>query len=115
MTTTFDMDDLRSLLRSCAGEPESVDLDSDIATTTFEELGYDSIAIIELAACVKQNFGVAVSDTAAVNTNTSQDFVDHVRGLLTHGNTIHRPRRADHDMTPASAEPAGKSDSIAPA
>ena len=40
--TVFTLDDLRRILRACAGEEDSVDLDADIHDATFGELGYDS-------------------------------------------------------------------------
>ncbi|HWE91118.1 MAG TPA: acyl carrier protein [Pseudonocardiaceae bacterium] len=83
MRTSFDLDDLRTLLRSCAGEPESIDLASDIADLTFEELGYDSIALLETAARVEQDLGVTVEDNVvAEDITTPRDFVAYVSTRL---------------------------------
>nr|AAG30201.1 acyl carrier protein [Streptomyces sp. R1128] len=56
------IDDLRRILTECAGEDESVDLGGDILDTPFTELGYDSLALMETAARIEQEFGVAIPD-----------------------------------------------------
>jgi act minimal PKS acyl carrier protein len=38
------------------------DLDGDIADMDFEELGYDSLALLELSARIKQILGVEVPE-----------------------------------------------------
>lgn len=82
MTASFDLDNLRTILRSCAGEPESTDLSADIAATAFADLGYDSIALMETAACVERDFGIPMDDEAVVELATPQDFVDFVAARL---------------------------------
>lgn len=59
MSETISMDDLRDVLIACAGGET---LPEDIADVTFEELGYDSLALIDAAATLKQNCGVVVPD-----------------------------------------------------
>lgn len=55
---------LVSLIRECAGESDVADLDGDIADMAFEELGYDSLALLELSARIKQTLGVEVPESA---------------------------------------------------
>ena len=56
----FTLDDLRRILRACAGEAESIDLDGDIVDIPFDELGYDSLALLELASRVEREYGAAI-------------------------------------------------------
>lgn len=58
----INLDDLRQLMRECAGEDESVDLDADISDSSFEDLGYDSLAVLEITARIEQEHGVRVPE-----------------------------------------------------
>lgn len=53
---------LVSLIRDCAGESDVADLDGDIADMGFDELGYDSLALLELSARIKQSLGIEVPE-----------------------------------------------------
>ena len=69
-STLFTLDQLRSIMRRCAGVDESVDLDGDVADATFAELGYDSLAVLEITAQIRQELGVAVPDGAIEELTT---------------------------------------------
>ncbi|GAA4616662.1 acyl carrier protein [Actinoallomurus liliacearum] len=75
---SFTLDDLREILRTCAGDAESVDLDSDIADVTFEELGYDSLAVLEVAAKLQNHLGVVIPDDATEQLPTPRALTDYV-------------------------------------
>ncbi|WP_243788664.1 acyl carrier protein [Saccharopolyspora gloriosae] len=72
------MDDLRRILRDCAGDAEA-DLAADIGDTPFEELGYDSLALIETAARIKQEWGVTIPDELVAELRTPREVLDVVR------------------------------------
>ena len=80
--STFTIDDLRRILRACAGEEESVDLDADIADVTFTDLGYDSLALLELASRVEREYGAAIPDDAAVTMTTPREAVVYVNDRI---------------------------------
>lgn len=44
---------LRDVMRACAGEDEQVDLDGEILDTSFNDLGYDSLALIEISSRIR--------------------------------------------------------------
>lgn len=77
----FTLDDVRRLIRACAGE-SGAELDGDIAQITFEELGYDSLAVLEMAAKVQQEYGIAMPDEAVEQMRTPQQAVDYINGRL---------------------------------
>lgn len=62
MGKTISVDDLRSILIACAGGDDTDALDGDISGVSFEELGYDSLALIEAAATLKREYGVFIPD-----------------------------------------------------
>lgn len=75
---SFTLDDLRKIMRACAGVDESVDLESDIGDITFEELGYDSLAVLEMAAKVQNEVGVVIPDAAAEKLTTPRSLVEYI-------------------------------------
>jgi act minimal PKS acyl carrier protein len=77
----FSLDDLRRIVREAAGEPESMSLDGDIAATSFEELGYESLALIEVAARIHQQYGVMLDDDAMIGSLTPGELVGQVNRL----------------------------------
>jgi act minimal PKS acyl carrier protein len=74
----MNIDDLKRLLVECAGEDESAGLDGDILDRPFTDLGYDSLALMETAARIKQEFGVAVSDEEVAALETPRMLLDLV-------------------------------------
>jgi minimal PKS acyl carrier protein len=64
----MNLDDLRRLMNECAGVDESVDLSADIGDSPFEELGYDSLAVLEITARIEQEFGVRVPEEESLTT-----------------------------------------------
>ncbi|MER7133211.1 acyl carrier protein [Streptosporangium saharense] len=58
----LSIDDLHRVLVECAGEVEGATLDGGGDERTFEELGYDSLALIETAARLKQRYGIDLDD-----------------------------------------------------
>jgi act minimal PKS acyl carrier protein len=77
--------DLRRILTECAGEDESVDLAGTIDETPFRELGYDSLALMETAARIKQEFGVQIPDEEIIEVDTPGEMLALVnRSLVSH-------------------------------
>ncbi|MFI6026224.1 acyl carrier protein [Amycolatopsis magusensis] len=66
------------IMRECAGEEESADLDGDIGDVDIESLGYDSLALMEAAATVKRTYQVQLSDDALAEVRTLNQFVTAV-------------------------------------
>lgn len=69
-TTTVTLADLTRMLRECAGEEEGVDLDGDVIDTSFIELGYDSLAILQVIGQVQREYGIVIPDDAVVDAET---------------------------------------------
>ncbi|MER6331222.1 acyl carrier protein [Streptomyces sp. NPDC014983] len=74
------IDDLRQLLRTAAGESEA-DLDGDILDMEFENLGYDSLALLETASLIERHHGVKVADDIA-GARTPREFLGRVNQPL---------------------------------
>ncbi|MEV5708030.1 acyl carrier protein [Actinoallomurus sp. NPDC052274] len=74
----FTIDDVRRILRECAGEAESVGSDADISDVTFEDMGYDSLALLEMASRIQQEFDVPIPDGAVEEMRTPGNVVVYV-------------------------------------
>ncbi|GAA2887937.1 hypothetical protein GCM10020220_092680 [Nonomuraea rubra] len=61
-----------------AGEDESTDLDGDIIDAGFRDLGYDSLAVLELASRLERDWGVVVPDEVAATLETPRAVLDYV-------------------------------------
>ncbi|MFF4208728.1 acyl carrier protein [Streptomyces sp. NPDC001796] len=75
---TMDIEDLRRILVACAGEDDAADLDGDILDVTFQDLGYDSLAMMETAARITQEYGVDLSDDEITEVATPRALLDLV-------------------------------------
>jgi act minimal PKS acyl carrier protein len=73
------IDDLRTILVACAGESDGV-LDGDIRDMDFDELGYDSLALMETAARIRSDFGVTIPDERIAELRTPGEILDLVNG-----------------------------------
>ncbi|MEU7742782.1 acyl carrier protein [Nonomuraea sp. NPDC049158] len=79
---TFTITDLRRILRECAGEDEAAELYGDISQSTFDELGYDSLALMETASRVTQELAVAIPEGELASVGTPAEFVELVNRQL---------------------------------
>jgi act minimal PKS acyl carrier protein len=68
--TKLTIDSLRRLLVECAGEDGNVRIDEDVLDVDFADLGYDSLAMMETAARIKQEYGLSVQDDLLAEANT---------------------------------------------
>ncbi|MEU3823938.1 actinorhodin polyketide synthase [Streptomyces sp. SID486] len=76
------LDALRTILVACAGEDDSVDLSGDILDVTFEDLGYDSLALMESASRIEREFGVSLSDDDVNEELTPRLLLDLVNATV---------------------------------
>lgn len=79
---TITITELRRILVECAGGEDLAELDGDIAAVEFEELGYDSLALIETASRIQRDFGVMIPEEQLVEVKTPQELVDIVNAQL---------------------------------
>jgi act minimal PKS acyl carrier protein len=79
---SFTLDDLRRILIAVAGEDEEIDLSGDISAMSFEDLGYDSLALMEMGARISQEYGVRIDDEEAAKFTTPGEVLTVVGGAL---------------------------------
>ncbi|MFF7145850.1 MULTISPECIES: acyl carrier protein [Streptomyces] len=77
---TFD--DLKQIITECAGQDEQLPLGEDALDTTFSDLGYDSLAVLETAAAVTQRCAVELADDEFTVLSTPREVLDRVNGAV---------------------------------
>ncbi|MGF7236706.1 MAG: acyl carrier protein [Frankia sp.] len=80
--TEFTRVDLARTMRMAAGEDESVDLDGDILDLSFEDLGYDSLAVMETASAVEREFALTLPEEDMSTIETPREFLALVNDRL---------------------------------
>ena len=74
--STITIDDLRRIFEAVAGADEAVNLNGDIMDTEFAELGYDSIALLEVVGQIRRDYGISVDEDALAEVNTPRGLLD---------------------------------------
>lgn len=74
--------DLKEIMRRCAGVDDEVDLDGDIGAADFTDLGYDSLAVMEIHARIKQDYGVTIPDSVQADLTTPGATIEFVNEQL---------------------------------
>jgi act minimal PKS acyl carrier protein len=78
----FTLDDLKRMLRAAAGEEDNDNLGSDILDMGFEELGYDSLAMLETSRCIELECGITLDDDTVTTAETPRAMLELVNGEL---------------------------------
>ncbi|MFG2552074.1 acyl carrier protein [Streptomyces sp. NPDC048581] len=79
------IEDLRRILVACAGEEEGSRLGGDTLDTPFEELGYDSLALMETAAAIQEEYGIVLPDEEVSEAHTPRSLLDLANGAVRTG------------------------------
>lgn len=80
------IDEFKNIMQAVAGDYAAVDLSGDIADTPLADLGYDSLAVLEIASVVQQRYGLSVPDDCTERMTTPQAAVTYLNELST---TVH--------------------------
>ncbi|MCZ4607405.1 actinorhodin polyketide synthase [Streptomyces sp. WAC 01325] len=73
------VEEIRRIIVASAGAPESGASDADFADTSFDELGYESLALMETASAIEREFGVSVPDDLLFEARTPRELAELVR------------------------------------
>lgn len=70
----MSIEELRVILVQCAGGDADA-LPTDMLDVTFDELGYDSLALIETSATLKREYGVVIPDEQLTELRTPAELL----------------------------------------
>ena len=82
MTDLFTVEDLKRILLAGAGADETVDLDGDILDSRFDELGYESLAVLETGRLIERELGITLPDSALFECDTPRSLIEAVNEHL---------------------------------
>jgi act minimal PKS acyl carrier protein len=72
------LDQLRTIMREL-GVEDGVDLDGEILDASLLDLGYDSLAVLQMATVVGRQTGVTIEDSDVTLMRTPREVLDYVR------------------------------------
>ncbi|GAA1262294.1 acyl carrier protein [Kitasatospora nipponensis] len=79
----FTLNELTEKLRECAGEAENYDVDTDdVSDVPFLELGYDSLALLQVTGVLKRERGVELSDDEVIGVETPRALLEMINTNL---------------------------------
>ncbi|MER5466729.1 MULTISPECIES: phosphopantetheine-binding protein [unclassified Streptomyces] len=78
----MELSDLITLLRECAGESESVNLDGDIMDVLFLDLDYDSLAILQTTGRIERDYEITLDEEAIDAAETPRQYLALVNRVL---------------------------------
>ena len=78
----FELNDLVLLLASSAGVEDEFDINDDVLDIEFVDLGYDSLALLEVAGQVSRKYSVPMPDNAPEYMLTPRAAIEFINGLL---------------------------------
>lgn len=78
--SAFTLEDLAVLLRSCAGDAGEIELDR-----SFADLGYDSLAVMEVASQIELRYGVSISEERLAEADSPRLLLDTVNSSIAAG------------------------------
>jgi len=71
--------ELEEIMHECAGWAQSLEQAPD---QSFEELGYDSLALLETSSRIKRDCGIELSEDQLGEIKTPRELVEAVNALL---------------------------------
>ena len=79
-TKQFAFEDLKKILVDRVGLGE--DQVGDDLSATFDDLGLDSLAFVEIQLAMEQDYGITVEDADAEKIHSLQEAIDYVNSKL---------------------------------
>ncbi|MEU8258909.1 acyl carrier protein [Micromonospora inaquosa] len=83
MAEQLTLTDLMQILREVAGADEGVDLNADVLDTSFQDLGYDSLALLEAGSRIEREYAVRLDDSTMTDATTPRALLDVINASLT--------------------------------
>ncbi|MER7569924.1 acyl carrier protein [Streptomyces sp. NPDC048523] len=83
----LDIKDLVVLLRTNAGDSDTFDLDGDVLDVPFDELNYDSLALLQVTGAIERDYDVALDEEALEEAGTPRQYLKVVNQVLASSRT----------------------------
>ncbi|MGY1434615.1 acyl carrier protein [Streptomyces reniochalinae] len=80
--SSISFDDLKAIMSRCTGELDGRELTESDLSTSFTEIGYDSLAVLEIASQLQREYGLQIPDEAIEEMDSPQAVIDYVNTNL---------------------------------
>jgi len=81
----FTLEDLKVIVRESSGVTDGVSLDGDILDEPLRELGYDSLAVLEIVSQIQRDYRLDIPDEAIDEMKTARSIIDYVNANVVVG------------------------------
>ncbi|WP_369395553.1 methyltransferase (plasmid) [Streptomyces sp. CG1] len=98
------LEKLIDLTRTHAGEAEEGALDGDVIDVLFTNLGYDSVALLEVVGQIKHQYGIDLSDETVGEMRTPRQVLDKVNEVIGARSPSHPVKERQHVTDNASTD-----------
>lgn len=78
----LELTELAVLLREAAGGDEGGALDEGTLDTSFMDLDYDSLALLQVTGVIERDHDVVLDEEALAEAETPRQYLDLVNGAL---------------------------------
>jgi act minimal PKS acyl carrier protein len=75
------MSEFKTIMHEVAGNDSSIDFSGADDDALLADLGYDSLAILEIAAVLQRRYGIAVPDDSTERMTTPRAAVAYINEL----------------------------------
>ena len=75
------IDEFKTIMREVAGNDPEIDSSIEAEDSLLTDLGYDSLALLEIAAVVQQRYGLSVPDDSTERMTTPLAAVAYINEL----------------------------------
>jgi act minimal PKS acyl carrier protein len=75
------IDEFKTIMRQVAGNDPDIDSAAETEDSLLADLGYDSLALLEIAAVVQQRCGISVPDDSTERMTTPRAAVAYINEL----------------------------------
>ncbi|MFI6207685.1 acyl carrier protein [Streptomyces sp. NPDC051041] len=79
-STPMTFGDLKEIMSRCTGETE--ELTEEHLAADFTDMGYDSLAVLEIASQIQREYGLQIPDEAIEEMNSPQAVIEYVNNSL---------------------------------
>ncbi|MFC9427868.1 acyl carrier protein [Streptomyces sp. NPDC056987] len=80
--SSITFDDLKTIMSRCIGELDGQEITEGDLGTSFSDLGYDSLAVLEIASQLQRAYGLKIPDEAIESMQSPQAVIDYVNTSL---------------------------------
>lgn len=80
--SSISFDDLKAVMGRCIGELDGQEISESDLGTSFTDLGYDSLAVLEIASQLQREYGLKIPDEAIESMESPQAVIDYVNASL---------------------------------